>query len=195
MNNIAAAPPPPFCYNSDPCSVCFLVPFDLRFSEVTGISQKVSNDIAQQRLATKSFALKMEPKGIAPYYSFMMLLDCAYGEKVQKVATQNLGKFIVHVLNSPNLKAQLVDTDKISTDWLAGTAKTLQLGTAIAGYYASSAPAMTGTPSSTTGSQLSGVSASIQRVFSEIETDRNWSLKHQLDESSGEATGEPSNTQ
>jgi hypothetical protein len=174
-----------------------LTPFDLKFREVTGISQKVSNDLAQQRLAPKSVALRFEPRGIAPYYSFMMLIDCLYGEKVQRTVTYNLGRFIKHVLekDNPHLVAHLVDENKLTTDRLSEAGRVLQSATAIAGYYANSPNSTSADAGAGEQSHVANIVDSLQNVLTNIEMDRERSLQDQLDQLESGTDADAPNTQ
>lgn len=91
-----------------------LVPFDLGFTQITEISQKArSRAQTQTMMVSKSYALKLEPSGVAPDYALMAYIHCVAGADAQETATNNLGKFIVHVIANPNLKTDLVVPEKI----------------------------------------------------------------------------------
>jgi hypothetical protein len=106
-----------------------LVPFDVGFDEIRGVSQKLQSDLATGGLAKKPYVLKVDPGGLAPSYGFMNALHCLYGEAAQKIVTQNLGRFIVHVTGSSRIEAHLVDPDKKTVDWLRRTSNIMAVGT------------------------------------------------------------------
>lgn len=109
-----------------------LIAFDLRFDQVTSISQKGSSDTGTFALAKESYAVKLEPTGLAPYYAFMDAVQCLYGEAAQKTVTENLGRFLAHVMASPTIVQHLVDPEKKTIDWLRFTSETVALGTVAA---------------------------------------------------------------
>lgn len=112
-----------------------LVPFELKFADITEISQKASSDLATGALASGSFALKLMPIGVAPNYAFMGLLECLYGEAKQKEVTHNLGAFIAHAAQNDHMRVQLVDSHKVTHDWLTVGTSAFAIGEMIeAGY-------------------------------------------------------------
>ena len=91
-----------------------LVPFDLAFGQITELSQKArSVSVDPGSLQKQSYALKLEPSGVAPNYALMAYIHCVAGADAQETATNNLGKFIVHVIANPNLKTSLVVPEKM----------------------------------------------------------------------------------
>lgn len=109
-----------------------LVPFDLSFDQIRAVSQKVQSDLATGGLAKKSYALKIDPAGLAPSYGFMDAMHCLYGEATQKTVTQNLGQFLVHVSGNPRIEARLTNPDKKTVDWLRRTTNVMAMGTLVA---------------------------------------------------------------
>jgi hypothetical protein len=102
-----------------------LIPFDLSFNQITGISQRVGTaNASMPTLAFKSYALKVEPDGVAPNYSLMNILFCSAGEKAVLTVTRNMGQYVLHVIGGTNtIKAELVDPSKAkgpSSGWLTG---------------------------------------------------------------------------
>jgi hypothetical protein len=106
-----------------------MMPFTLGFEQIRSITQKSQNDVVTFGLARDSYALKLEPSGMAPHYEFMHLIHCLYGEKAQKTTTFKLGKYLAHVLKNSVLQVHLVDAEKTTKDWLAGTTNTLAVAT------------------------------------------------------------------
>jgi hypothetical protein len=106
-----------------------LVPFDMSFDQIRGVSQKAQSDLATGGLSKKSYALKIDPVGLAPSYGFMDAMHCLYGEAAQKTITQNLGQFLVHVAGNPRIQAHLADPEKKTVDWLRGTSNAMAIGT------------------------------------------------------------------
>lgn len=103
-----------------------LEPFDLPFAEIKGLSQKAVGRWQGRQLDKNSYALKLEPKGLAPNYSLMNILFCSAGEKAEVTVTRNLGQFILHVIGSSvTVNADLADPSKIkgpsgSNGWVTG---------------------------------------------------------------------------
>jgi hypothetical protein len=104
------------------------VPFDLTFDEITELSQKAQANLTNGSLATKAFALKFSPSGVAPNYTYMGLMHCLYGEAKQKTVTHNLGAYILHVIHRNNIRTSLVDAQKLTRDWLVSTTSALAIG-------------------------------------------------------------------
>lgn len=111
------------------------IPFDLSFDEITEISQKAQADLSTGSLAGGSFALKFSPSGVAPNYSFMGLMQCLYGEAKQKEVTHNLGAYIAHVIHNDKVHFKLVDSRKLTRDWMASSTSALALGEMMAADY------------------------------------------------------------
>lgn len=112
-----------------------MVAFDLKFDDITALSQKAQSNLSTGGLGSKSYALKIEPSGLAPNYAFMGLSQCLYGESMQKNATRNLGQYIAHVIGVPHLRVQLVDPQKRTKDWGGSVAAALAVGETIAADY------------------------------------------------------------
>jgi hypothetical protein len=92
-----------------------LVPFDLPFSEIAGISQKAHSWRGMVGLQPQTYALKLEPSGVAPNYALMAYIHCSMGPDAQETTTRNLGSFIIHVIGKPGIKADLVKPEKPHT--------------------------------------------------------------------------------
>ena len=92
-----------------------LVSFDLPFAQITALSQKARSrsNSHQAMMVSKSYVLKLEPGGVAPNYALMAFIYCSAGADAEETATGNLGKFIVHVIANPSLKADLVVPEKM----------------------------------------------------------------------------------
>lgn len=105
-----------------------LIPFDLGFDQVTEISQKAQSDVLTGSLASGSYALKILPQGLAPHYAFMGLMHCLYGEAKQKEITHNLGAYVEHVLRGGKVHATLVDSHKLTRDWVSASTSALAVG-------------------------------------------------------------------
>ncbi|HEV3201423.1 MAG TPA: hypothetical protein VGZ73_26165, partial [Bryobacteraceae bacterium] len=80
-----------------------LVPIDVSFGSVRALSQRVGTDVTTQGLVNRSYALRLEPSGTAPNYTFMNLLQCLYGEKTQKTVSRNLAQYLVDRLDKSDL--------------------------------------------------------------------------------------------
>jgi hypothetical protein len=96
--------------------------FDLGFEEIKSISQKAGAWTGEVlMLAKQSYALKFEPRGLAPNYAVMDLLMCSAGEKAELTVTKNLGQYIIHVIDNSSIKTELADPSKAkgpSSGWL-----------------------------------------------------------------------------
>ena len=88
------------------------VPFNLAFNQVRGISQNVSLS-AGFIDRTHSYALSVDPEGVAPLLSPNFLLEKAAGAEAELQAIRNVGLYILHVIGNPNLKADLVDPQNV----------------------------------------------------------------------------------
>jgi hypothetical protein len=106
-----------------------LEPFDLAFEQITSLSQKAPSDIETLALGKQSYAVKLAPSGLAPYYAFMDVIHSLYGEAAQKTITANLGQFILHVAKNAKLSSHLVNPQSKTHDWLRITTTTIALGT------------------------------------------------------------------
>jgi hypothetical protein len=106
-----------------------LEPFDMPFEQVASLSQKASTDVVTGALMKQSFALKLGPQGLAPYYAFMDVVQCLYGESVQKRITANLGRYLVHVMRASAISTHLVNPDSKTRDWLLITSNSVAVGT------------------------------------------------------------------
>jgi hypothetical protein len=103
--------------------------FDLAFDQVKSIDQKASADLASGGLASGSYALRLEPMGLAPRYAFMDAIQCLDGEAKQKAVTEKLGQYIAHVTAASRPKVHLVDPNRKTVDWVRATSTTLAIGT------------------------------------------------------------------
>jgi hypothetical protein len=108
-----------------------LLVFDISFDQLTGIDQKASADLATGGLASNSYALRIEPSGLAPRYTFMDAIQCLDGESKQKEVTQKLGRFIAHVINNPRLNNHLVNPEHKTADWMRSTSTIIAFGSVI----------------------------------------------------------------
>jgi hypothetical protein len=101
-----------------------LIPFDLSFEEIKGLSQKARRRRGDAELiVSKSYALKFEPSGLAPNYAMMNILYCTAGEKAEMTVTRNLGQYILHVTQNHAIKAELADPNTAagpSSGWSTG---------------------------------------------------------------------------
>ncbi len=92
-----------------------LEPFDLRLSEVTRLQQKADGRNPGGTMGEflgASRAVELRPRGCVPEWSLMNVVHQVYGPAAQKRATQNLGKFVLHVIGNPSIKASLADPGK-----------------------------------------------------------------------------------
>jgi hypothetical protein len=103
--------------------------FDLAFDQVTSIDQRASADLASGGLASGSYALRLEPVGLAPRYAFMDAIQCLDGEAKQKAVTEKLGHYVAHVTGNSRSKVHLVDPNRKTVDWMRATSTTLAIGT------------------------------------------------------------------
>ena len=106
-----------------------IAPFDLGFNQITSIEQKASTDLATGGLSSGSFALRMEPGGLAPRYLFMDAIQCLDGEAKQKNVTEKLGRYIAHVSSASRATVHLVDPNHKTVDWMRGTSTALAIAT------------------------------------------------------------------
>jgi hypothetical protein len=97
-------------YHGAPAWYSALQPVNLKFDEITMISQSAQD--TDGGLARHSYALQFAPSGLVPTYAFMNLLHGIYGEQAQKKATLNLGQYIVHVVGRADLRTAFVDPAK-----------------------------------------------------------------------------------
>ena len=100
-----------------------LVPFDLAFDQIKSVSQKAGHSASAAVIGKNSYALKLEPVGVAPNYALMNILYCTAGEKAELIVTRNLGQYVLHVIGGNNVKAELADPAKAkgpSRGWLTG---------------------------------------------------------------------------
>jgi hypothetical protein len=101
-----------------------LVPFDLAYDQIKNISQKAGHSASAVVIEKKSYALKLEPAGVAPNYALMNILYCTVGEKAELTVTRNLGQYILHVIGGNNsIKAELAEPSKAkgpSSGWVTG---------------------------------------------------------------------------
>lgn len=105
--------------------------FRLGFSEIRSIDQKADADVTLSTLAKHSYALRFNGQTVVPYFMGMHALHCFYGEAAQKQATENLGKFVVHLLDVPATSAKLVNPAKQTTDWFRSVTTGMAVGAAI----------------------------------------------------------------
>jgi hypothetical protein len=103
--------------------------FDLEFDQVTSIDQKASADLSSGGLAGGSYALRLEPMGLAPRYAFMDAIQCLDGEAKQKAVTEKLGRYVAHVTANGRPKVHLADPNRKTVDWMRATSTTLAIGT------------------------------------------------------------------
>src|ERR1700674_1722981 len=83
-------------------------PFDRGFGDIVAVHQKLHLSRMGMSNISHSWALKFDPKGVAPNYLLMSELFCLYGEPELRTATNNLGQFVVHVAGH-NVRSELVD--------------------------------------------------------------------------------------
>jgi len=104
-------------YGSDDLQV--VPPFSIAFNDVRRIQQSANSDLAGRFMKRDSYALRMEPANkVAPYYLFMPLIHCVYGEAAQKTVTRSLGQFLVHAMAPHAPAAVLADPATVTKDWL-----------------------------------------------------------------------------
>jgi hypothetical protein len=122
-----------------------LEPFNLSFDQIKTLSQKgghwhMAMYSSNLWMTSHSYALKFEPRGLAPNYALMNILYCTAGEKAELTVTHNLGQYILHVADNSRIKAELADPKNA-----AGAPSGLLTGLLIAGVstYANSAVAST----------------------------------------------------
>jgi hypothetical protein len=60
-------------------------------------------------MTSHSYALKFEPRGLAPNYALMNILYCTAGEKAELTVTHNLGQYVLHAADNSAIKAELAD--------------------------------------------------------------------------------------
>lgn len=96
-------------------NVADLEPFDLAYDEIKGIDQLARDEISVMGFGLPypwmvhySYALKFSPKGVAPIYGLMLPIHCIYGQEAQKEITNNLGRYIQHVVGLPDTAVKLV---------------------------------------------------------------------------------------
>jgi tetratricopeptide (TPR) repeat protein len=106
-----------------------LLSFDVAFDDIRDIDQKASMDLQTGALTNGSYALRLEPGGLAPRYAFMDAIQCLDGEAKQKAVTRNLGQFIAHVVRNSGGKVHLVDPAHKTVDWIRATSTTFAIGT------------------------------------------------------------------
>jgi hypothetical protein len=106
-----------------------MMPFDLPFDQVVSIDQKTSTELANGSLSSSSYALRLEPAGLAPRYAFMDAIQCLDGEAKQKSVTQKLGRYVAHVIGNSKTRVHLVDPEKKTIDWMRATSNTIAIGT------------------------------------------------------------------
>lgn len=91
-----------------------LEPFDLSFDQIKTLSQKAGHwhwgiSSESELIASHSYALKFEPRGLAPNYALMNILYCTAGEKAELTVTHNLGRYVLRVASNSKIKAELAD--------------------------------------------------------------------------------------
>jgi hypothetical protein len=95
-----------FAFSRAPASRESLVPFELPFDRLTGLSQSAGGLIRlgagtlsgkPAPLPFEARALIFKPSGVLPQYALMAFIQCSLGEQAQLNATYNLGAFIQHV--------------------------------------------------------------------------------------------------
>jgi hypothetical protein len=90
-----------------------LVPFNLTFDQIRGISQNGKPLKGTNYLDPRTYyALSFDPEGVAPWPALHSLLETAAGPEALLQATRNLGLYIIHVIGNPNIKAELADPEK-----------------------------------------------------------------------------------
>lgn len=98
--------------SSDPASNITVVPFNLAFSEVKGLTQSARGTVvlwpADEWMNTSSYAIKIEPAGVIPQYPLMDFINCSIGHNSQLRATYNLGAYIRHVVGLDDKRTSLV---------------------------------------------------------------------------------------
>jgi hypothetical protein len=122
-----------------------LEPFNLSFDQIKTLSQKgghwhwgISSE--SELIASHSYALKFEPRGLAPNYALMNILYCTGGEKAELTVTHNLGQYVLHVAENSKIKAELADPKNA-----AGAPSGLLTGLLMAGASMSSNSALAST--------------------------------------------------
>ena len=105
-----------------------MVPFDLSFTAVKGLRQRIVADHALYGIARDSYALQVLPRGEAPNYTFMNLIHCLYGEQVQRTVSRNLADFVLEAIGNPSMQTAFVDPGKKSRDWVMTGAQQLAYG-------------------------------------------------------------------
>jgi hypothetical protein len=93
--------------------------FNLAFSDIREISQNASGGNPVGTLKG-SYALKVEPNGLAPNYALMQLLECSAGYPAEFAATRALGLYVKHVIGNDQLKAKLADPAKARSSTESG---------------------------------------------------------------------------
>jgi hypothetical protein len=98
--------------SSDPASNVAVMPFNLAFSEVKGLTQSARGTVvlwpADEWMNTSSYAIKITPEGIVPQYPLMDFMNCSMGHNSQLRATYNLGAFVRHVVGIDENRTSLV---------------------------------------------------------------------------------------
>lgn len=115
--------------------------FDHEYRGVRGLEQRASNMVSTGALLPASYALKLDPSGIAPHYAFMTLVHCLYGEETQKQITRNLGRYVQHVLERRGVRAsaEFVDPKAVTRERLHLFSQVIGAGTYVAASAAESA--------------------------------------------------------
>lgn len=91
-----------------------LEPVNLRFQDVIEIEQHVGSwdSMSRGMMVKKPFVLKFKPSGLVPDYALMRFLLCTAGEAAELKASENLGRFVVHVTGRNDIRAELANPDK-----------------------------------------------------------------------------------
>jgi hypothetical protein len=122
-----------------------LEPFNLSFDQIKTLSQKGGHwhwgiSSLSYLIVSHSYALKFEPRGLAPNYALMNILYCTAGEKAELTVTHNLGQYVLHVADNSRIKAELAEPNNA-----AGAPNGLLTGLLMAGASMSSNAALAST--------------------------------------------------
>ena len=92
-----------------------LVPFNLAFNQIRGISQKEKLTQGGTGFDWSTFCmLYLDPEGTAPYFTMdTFVYTEGGGPEALLRASRNLGSYILHVMGNPNIKAELVDPQQV----------------------------------------------------------------------------------
>jgi hypothetical protein len=90
--------------------------FSLTFDQINRVRQETKHDFRIQGLRRGSYVLDLGPKAVVSQYALMGPIHMSYGEAIQKKATLNLGKFVLHILARPVKDIELVNPAKKTVD-------------------------------------------------------------------------------